>query len=189
MIAERKHSIRGKLTSIIMLTSMTAVLLACIGSVVDDVIDERHDINEDLIGLGEVIGTNSTAALTFGDHKAADEVLSVLRTKSSVIAGCLYTGRDVPFATYFQGKPAPLPRRPRAFDGIVRRDARGEVFRSITLDGERVGTLYIAADQREVYARMKQDAAFTAAIIFLCLIVACFLSSRLPPAISKPIAH
>src|SRR5258708_21751672 len=186
MIARRKQSIRGKLTSIIMLTSMTAVLLACFGSVVDDVIDERHDMNEDLIAIGEVIGTNSTAALTFGDRKAADEVLSVLRTKSSIIAGCLYTGRDVPFATYFQGKPAPLPLRPRAFDGIVRRDGRVELFRSITLDGERVGTLYIAADQREVYARMKEDAAFTAAIILVCLIVAFFLSSRLQRGISEP---
>src|SRR6266446_3998197 len=189
MIARRKQSIRGKLTSIIMLTSMTAVLLACFGSVVDDVIDERHDMNEDLIAIGEVIGTNSTAALTFGDRKAADEVLSVLRTKSSIIAGCLYTGRDVPFATYFQGKPAPLPRRPRAFDGIVRRDGRVELFRSITLDGERVGTLYIAADQREVYARMKQDAAFTAAIILVCLIVAFVLSSRLQGRISEPIVE
>src|SRR5258708_8024228 len=170
MMAKGMQSMRRKLTSIMMLTSMTAVLLACLGSVVDDVIDERHDMNEDLIGLGEVIGTNSTAALTFGDHKAADEVLSVLRTKSSVIAGCLYAGRDVPFATYFQGKPAPLPRRPRAFDGIVRRDGRVELFRSITFDCQRVGTLYIAADQREVYARMKQDAAFTPGTILVCLV-------------------
>ena len=189
MIAKRKHSIRGKLTSIIMLTSMTAVLLACLGSVAQDVIDERHDMDDDLVALGEMIGTNSTAALTFGDHKAAEEVLSVLRAKASVVAGCIYTDRDVPFATYFHGAVPALPRLPRAMEGIVRRDGRVEYFRPITLDGERVGTLYIASDLREIRAHMKEDAKFTAAIVFACLIVAFVLSSRLQRGISEPIVE
>src|SRR5229473_4391463 len=100
MTARRKRSIRGKLTGIIMLTSTIALLLASLGFVVQDVMDERNDLDSDLVALGEMIATNSNPALTFDDHKAADEVLSVLRTKPSVVAGCIYTGRDVPFATY-----------------------------------------------------------------------------------------
>lgn len=135
-----------------------------VGFVVQDVIDARQDLDEDLITIGQLIGANSNAALTFGDHKTAQEVLSALRTKPSFIAGCIYTDRDVPFATYSSGTVATLPRLPRAADGIVRRDGRVELFRPITRDGERVGTLYIASDLRDLHVRMKEDAQFMAVI-------------------------
>ena len=172
-----------------MLTSTIALLLASLGFVVQDVMDERNDLDSDLVALGEMIATNSNAALTFDDHKAADEVLSVLRTKPSVVAGCIYTGRDVPFATYTHGAGVTLPRLPRIANGIIRRDGRVELFRPITLDGERTGTLYIAADLRDLHSRMKEDAAFTAAIILVCLIVAFVLSARLQGRISEPIVE
>src|SRR4029077_11826466 len=113
------------------------------------------------------------------DQRAAVEELSVLRTKPSIISGAVYTTRGVPFATYANGAAATAPRLPRTADGIVRKDGRVELFLPITLDGERVGTVYIAADQRDLYARMREDAQFMTAILVLCLTVALILSSRL----------
>jgi PAS domain S-box-containing protein len=189
MTAKEKNSIRGKLTAIIMLTSTTAVLVACLGFVLQDVIDARQDLDEDLITGGELIGVNSNAALTFGDHQTAREALSALRTKPSFVAGCIYTGRDAPFATYFHGTATALPRLPRAIDGIVRGDGRVELFRPIMSDGERIGTLYIASDLRDLHARLKEDAQATAVILLVCLIVAFTLSSRLQRRISEPIVE
>jgi PAS domain S-box-containing protein len=184
----RKRSVRGKLTSIIMWTCATAVLLACLGFVLQDIVDERDDLKETLGAFGEVIAANSSAALTFGDHKSAEEVLAVLRTKPSFIAGCIYTDRGQPFATYDSGTHAALPSHlSMAAETLVQRDGRVEFFRPITLDGERVGTLYIASDLRELRARMKEDIQFTSIVLLVCLIVAFVLSSRLQRRISEPI--
>jgi PAS domain S-box-containing protein len=189
MNAQWMHSIRLELTSIIMLTCTTVVLIACIGFVVQGVIDEREDLEHNLISLGDMISTNTNAALTFSDHKTAEEVLSALRSRPSIVAGCIYTQHDVPFAAYPQGRVANLPRLPRAADGIVRLDGRVELFRPITLDGERVGTLYIASDLRDLHARLKGSAQFVAVILLVCLIVAFILSSWLQRSISDPIVE
>jgi PAS domain S-box len=172
-----------------MLTCCTVVLLACVGFVGQDVIDERKDLDGGLLLLGEMIGANSSAALTFGDHTTAEELLSTLRMKPSVFAGCIYTDRDVPFATYSNGTVPTLPRHPRTANGIVRQDGRAELFRPITRDGERAGTLYIASDLRDLHARIKKDAQFVAAVLLVCLTVAFILSSRLQRRVSASIVE
>ncbi|HEX9129157.1 MAG TPA: CHASE sensor domain-containing protein, partial [Gemmatimonadaceae bacterium] len=173
------------MTEIIMLTSVIAVLLACAGFVMQDAIDARRDLDEDVLSFGRLIGANVNAALTFGDEKTATEVLSVLRTKQSFIAGAVYTDHDVLFASYSHG--GTLPPILHGSNGIVRRNGRVELFQPITRDGERIGTLYIASDLRDFHARMKEDGLVTAVILFVCVIVAFTLSRRLQGRISQPI--
>jgi PAS domain S-box-containing protein len=190
MTTKRQHSIRGKLTGIIMLTCTTVVLLACAGFVLQDVIDERNDLNDDIGALGSMIASNSSAALTFGDHKTAQEVLSALRTRESVFAGCIYDDRGLPFVAYFNGPPVALPARfPINTEGLVQETGGVELFRPIAFDGKRVGYLYIASDLRELHARMKEDAQFVSVILLVCLIVAFVLSSKLQRSISEPIVE
>jgi PAS domain S-box-containing protein len=184
-----RHSIRGKLTTIIMVTSTAAVLMAFLGFVIQDVFDERKDLDEDLLSFGEMISANSGAALTFGDHKAAQEALTVLATKPSVIAGCIYDERKVPFATYFSDTVLPIPNYRGTADGIVRRKGFVELYRPIMRDGERVGTLYVASDLRQLNARMREDAQVMAVILLVCLAVALILSNRLQGRISDPIVE
>ena len=173
-----------------MLTCTTTVLLACAGFVLQDVIDVRNDLNDDLEALGSMIAANSNAALTFGDHKTALDVLSALRTRTSVFAGCIYNDRGLPFVAYFNGPPVALPARfPINADGFVQGDGRVELFRTIALDGKRVGYLYIASDLRELHTRMKEDAQFISIILLVCLIVAFVLSSKLQRSISEPIVE
>jgi PAS domain S-box-containing protein len=186
----RKQSIRTKLTSIIMLTCVTAVLLACAGFVLQDVIDERTDLKDDLEALGTMIAANSSAALAFNDHQTAQEVLSALRTQPSFVSGCIYDDRGLPFVTFFNGPPVAFPRSfPMNRDGLVEGDGRVELFQRITLGGKGVGHLYIASDFRNLHSRMKEDAQFVAVVLLVCLIVAFVLSSKLQRGISDPIVE
>jgi PAS domain S-box-containing protein len=190
MTIKLRRSIRKKLTGIIMLTCATSVLLACAGFVLQDVIDERDDLNDDLTALGAMIASNSDAALAFRDHKEAQEVLSALRTRTSVFAACLYDDRGLPFVTYFNGPPVALPARlPAIADGLHEEYGRVELFRAITLNGKRVGHLYVASDLRELHARMKEDARFVSVVLLVCLIVAFVLSSKWQRGISEPIVE
>jgi len=188
MRATWMHSIRGKLTAIIMLTSAAAMLLACALFVAQHIIDERHQLDMELQSFGRLIAAHSDAALTFNDRKAAEETLSALRAKPSFLAGRIYTDRGVPFATYSNGTSVAMPGVPRT-DGIIRRDGRVEIFLPITRDGERIGTVYIVSDQQDLRNRLKTDAQSTAIILLVCLFAAFILSSRLQRSISGPVVE
>jgi hypothetical protein len=80
-----------------MLTSTIAVLLACLGFVVSDLVNLRNRMAGDLSTLAQLVGSYSTAALTFGDHGQAAEVLNALRAKPSIVAACIYSAQGMPF--------------------------------------------------------------------------------------------
>ena len=188
MMRRWKQSIRGKLTSVVMLTSATAVLLVCVGFVVSDLVAMRNHLSEDLLMLAEVVGSNSTAALTFEDSKAANEVLNALSAKPSITAACIYTRRGEPFARYAPDASFSLPRV-LLQDGFHEQGNGLELFYGIRLDGQRIGTLYIASDARERNERMKYYAAIAAGIVLVSLLIAFVLSSRLQRGISGPIVE
>src|ERR1700687_989015 len=166
----QKRSIRGRLTGIIMLTSTIVVLLASLAFEIDEIRDERNHLTLDLSMLAQVIGSNSAAALTFGDRQAAGGVLSALRARPPVIAAVIYPAQGQPFAQYVPNASTAVPRiLPTTVDGFHDRGVRFELVYGIRLDGERVGTLYLASDARDRNARLKQYALITIGIVLLSL--------------------
>jgi sensor histidine kinase regulating citrate/malate metabolism len=79
MLTFRNISIKKKLTIIIMLTSSFVLLLAATAFLASEMMTLRRSIVEKLSTMAGVIGQNSTAALTFNDPEAAEEILSALR--------------------------------------------------------------------------------------------------------------
>jgi PAS domain S-box-containing protein len=184
-----RRSIRVQLTWIIMLISGIAILLVCMGSVIQDVIDEREDLDMHMLSSGKMIGANTEAPLMFNDPAAAAVTLSGLRTHDAVFAACIYKEQGTPFATYSRGAatvPAHISGREQV---VVRGKDRVELFLPIIRDGERVGTVYIAADQRARNKRMKEDAVWAAIMLLVCLLVAYGLSWWLQGSISRPIVE
>src|ERR1700720_3287981 len=188
MIVKSRHSIRRKLTRIMMMTSATAVLLACLGFVVSDLVSLRKTLAADLSTLAQVVGSNSSAALTFGDRQGAGEVLNALRAKPSIVAAGIYTEGGQPFARYEPNASISIPRV-LLQDGFHDHGDRLDLVYGIRLGHRRIGTLYIASDFRERNARMKQYAMIAAAIVLITLLFAFVLSSRLQRNISDPIVE
>ena len=81
----RNVSLKGKLMLIIMLTSSTALLLACAAFVLYDVAEFRKKVVEDLTMRAEVIGSAGIAALKFKDPKTALEILYKLKTERRIL--------------------------------------------------------------------------------------------------------
>jgi len=171
-----------------MLTSTIAVLLACLGFVLSDLVTSRGRRAEELSTLAQVIASNSTAALAFGDRAAAREVLNALRAQPSIVAACIYADRGEPFARYAPNASITLPRDLLA-DGFHNRGDRLSLFYAIRLDHERIGTLYIVSDARNQNARLKQYAMIAAGIVLVSLLSAFVLSSKLQRSISEPIVE
>ena len=188
MSTNSKRSIREKLTTIIMLTSTTAVLLACLGFVISDMVSLRRGLAGDLATLAQVVGSNSIVALTFGDQQGAQEVLNSLHAKPSIVAACIYTERGDPFVRYEPNEATVIPRL-APIDGVHDSGEHLGVASGIQFGRRRIGTIYIISDSRDRNTRLTHDVEIAGLIVLVALLFAFFLSSRLQRTISAPIVE
>jgi PAS domain S-box-containing protein len=201
----RNMHLKPKLTAVIMVTTGIALLLASAAFVISEIISFRREMVENLSTLAEVIGTNSTAALTFKDKKAAQETLSALKAEPNVMRGYIFTRGGEVFAKYVAGDlhasdgsrefektddqrwalDVQTPLLVRAGHDFVN-DCL-DLTRHIFLEGDRIGTVYLRSDLQELHSRLSWYAAIVAIIMVVCSMVAYLLSKGLQQVVSKPI--
>jgi hypothetical protein len=93
-------SIRQKIQGIVVITSAVALLVAAAVFTLYDRATFLRAKTQDLSSSARMVGSNSTAALSFGDAKAASEILAALQAKPNVINACIYGKDGRVFATY-----------------------------------------------------------------------------------------
>jgi signal transduction histidine kinase len=183
----RDLPVRRKLMLIVLLASGGALLLANAALLASDVRRFRQDMVHDLETLAEITAENLQAALFFSDARAAFETLSVLRAKPEIVAARAYDRQGRPFVRY-QRDPVARTLPPRAEAGGYRFTQDSFVlFWPVVFKGERIGTLYLQSDLREMYARLRLQAMTVTAVLFTAVLVALLFSSRLQRLISEPI--
>jgi len=186
----RDFSLRGKLTAIIMITSSVAVLVACTVFALYDVTTFRRSLESELGTVAEITGSNMTAALTFGDAKAANEILSSLGIQTHIVESCVYGADGTVLAEFRRGgskesftPPAPLPDQTLFASGYML------VFRQVRLDGEVIGSIYLKSDLDELHSRIALFSAILLTVFILSLVISFLLASRLQLLISEPIGQ
>ncbi|MBI3670340.1 MAG: PAS domain S-box protein [Acidobacteria bacterium] len=181
-------SIRRKLTLILMTTSSVALLMAGVAFGAYDRYTFRHAKVHDLTTVADIIGSNSTAALTFNDPAAAREILAALAAKKHITSACIYTSAGYAFATYLRGQPNATFTPPAAQeDGSRFVHEQLILFRKIVLNGEKIGTVYLQSDLADMQERLNRYTAVIAFVMLGSLSVVLLLASRLQRAISEPI--
>jgi signal transduction histidine kinase/CheY-like chemotaxis protein len=184
-------SIRRKLILITMLTSSIALLLSSASFLIYDLISFRHLLSEDLTTQAEIIGYNSAAAMAFKDEPAATATLSALRVKGDIVAAVLYNPDGKMFAQYFRNDKTLPPFLPfRSQEKGYRFEGRYlEVWHDVTLNGERLGTLFLQSDMRQWSTRAKRYAGICLVFVLIAGCFAFLVSSKLQKVISGPIMH
>ena len=186
-------SIKRKLTAIIMVASTVALLLVAAGFTTYELVTYRQTMSSDLSTLAEIIGNQSTAALTYHDQDAAKEILSALNAKKHIVAAALYDKNGQLLASYSNSRGSTLifPRQPEL--GTLRFENNALVlFHQIRLgdQGDNLaGTLYLKSDLRELHDRFVRYAAMILLFMVASLAVTLFLSTLLQRIISRPIFH
>src|SRR5258706_15856383 len=71
----RHQSVARKLTTTALITSGVALIAACTVFATYDYLNSRSRLVRDVTVLADIVGTNSTAALTFKDATTAAETL------------------------------------------------------------------------------------------------------------------
>jgi two-component system, sensor histidine kinase len=181
-------SIRRKLTLIIMATTCGALLTACAVFLGFDIYNFRRSKAHDLETLAEIIAANSTAAMTFGENGTAHEMLKSLRVTDEVIAAASYQNDGKIFATYLRsGVPSSFVfPRPESSGSRFERD-RLVVFRAIELDGNRIGTVFVASDLEELTRLLRLYLTLFGVTVALLSGGTLFLAKRVQRTISGPI--
>src|ERR1700674_4938822 len=89
----RDLSIRQKLQGIVLVTGCAALLVSSVTFSIYDRTTFLRARTNGLIVSAEMIGSNSTAALSFRDVNSAREILNALQAEPSVVHACIY-GKD-----------------------------------------------------------------------------------------------
>jgi len=184
----RDLSIRRKLTGLLMAMSLATAACVSVSIGLYDVSSYKRALAQDLEILGDVLANNSTAALTFGDAEAGQEVLRALRAEPDVTAACIYTRKGQPFAKYARdGRESefvpPPPRSPISYftaNSLVQ-------FRNIIFHQEVVGTLYLESDLGRLHARLLGYAIAFVMTLTLTLFLSFLTASRLQRLLTGPV--
>jgi signal transduction histidine kinase/DNA-binding response OmpR family regulator len=181
-------SLKRKLQLIIMATVGAALVVACATFLVYDLIAFKRSMQRDLETLAEILGSNSTAALTFGDQSAARELLSGLKAKQHILTAGIYSADGQPFTFYRRAGLSPeFVAPPAEPDGSRFTSDRLILFHRIVLYDQAVGTIYLESDLEEIHTRLARFAGIVALVLVGTSLLAFLLSSRLQGVISTPI--
>ena len=181
---------KQKLQAIIMLTVAAALVVACGALLAHEWVMVRRSMKSRLELTAGMIAANSTAALSFHDGGSAGELLQGLRTQPAIIAAVLYMGKRDVFASYLRpgALPAELPSGVRADECVFTGD-RLVVFRSVVLEGQVLGTVFLAGDLEELHARMVRSLEIMGLALAVAGLLAFLMGSRLQRLISDPVIH
>ena len=105
----RRVSIADKLTALGIITSAASLAIASLVLVVYDHSSSLERLLRDTASLADGVGTNSTAALAFGDVRAADETLRVVAVNPHITSAAILTLDGTVLAHYERRSGAAAP--------------------------------------------------------------------------------
>jgi PAS domain S-box-containing protein len=184
----RDAPIRRKLMAIMLLTSGLVLLLTCAAFLGYELLTFRTTAVRELSTVGQIVATNSTAALAFRNPDDAREVLAALSAEPSIVAATLYDADGQVFSIYPDSlSRAASPRTPEP-DGFRFVGARLIGFEPVVQgDNRRLGTLFLASDMRPMYARLRLYGGIALLVMAVSLVAAYLVSRQLQHQISRPI--
>src|SRR5580700_7477386 len=183
-----KLSLRRKLTLVIMINTVVALCVAGTGFAEYGVYRFKELRLEDLNALANILGTNSTAPLTFKDPNSAQDILRALAAKPHILSAVIYDRDGKPFAVYHHGESKDeFSAPPVESDSSRFTSNRVLIFQAINFQGERVGTVFLEGDTLEYKQLLVGYLFFFALIVAVVSIGAYAMAGRLQRPISNPI--
>jgi signal transduction histidine kinase/DNA-binding response OmpR family regulator len=185
----RDLPIRHKLRLIILFTVTMALLFNAAAVLIYDRIAAQNDLRRDVEVLAEIVGSNSTASLVFGDERGAREVLDGLRAHPHVVAAAIFAPDGKPFAEYPSERSGLAVSSSPPVAGSRFIAGRLVACKPILLKGQPVGTACLESDLGDLRHRRNRFAWFSLAVLLSTSVLALALSFRLQRSVSAPIAH
>jgi len=191
----RRQSVARKLMTTVLTTSGVTLMAACTVFATYDYLNSRSRLVRDVTMLADIVGTNSTAAVTFTDATSAADTLSATAVNEHILDARLFTRDGKLLATYVRHD------LPGSFDLAEHRTSPGfaaftrfegnhlRVVRPILLNQEIIGSIVLESDTSEVWTRLGRFAIIAAGTLFGAFLIAFALSRTTARLIFDPIAR
>jgi signal transduction histidine kinase/CheY-like chemotaxis protein len=191
----RRQSVTRKLTTMVLATSGLTLMIACTVFAVSDYANSRSRLVRDATMLADIVGSNSTAALTFRDAAAAEDTLRATAINEHILDARLFTREGTRLAIYerpgfvWRSSPTDDPARQTPDARVIFEAGRLRVVRPILFRGEIVGSIAVESDTSEIWTRLGRFAAIIAATLFAAFWIAFGLSRVTARVMYTPIAR
>ncbi len=188
----RDLSVRHKLTLLATIPCVTALLITCVAIAAYDFFDFRAAAVSDLSTTAESIAYSSSAALAFRDEAGATRILESLAANRHIIGAALYDNQGAVLAQYRRatGSRKFLPPVSRLQADDPRFEGGGvDLFRTITFNGESLGTVFLRSDLDEMYLRLERNAVLAMIVALVAFGCALLIGKRLRALISEPVSQ
>ena len=190
----RKLSVKWKLQAIIMSTVIAALLLSSGVLLAYEAVGLRNSMRTDLRILARMLAENSTAALSFEDPSAAQELLRSLDAQPAVRLAAIYSADGRMFARYIRQRVGDgahdevVPLTAGAVRSVFE-NGHLIVVQSVVLGGQSLGSVYLLSDLSEMHSRLLRSMAAILVVLGVSALFAFLLASRLQRLISEPVSH
>jgi serine phosphatase RsbU (regulator of sigma subunit) len=181
----RDLSIRTKLMTGFMLTSLVALLITMAALGVYDRNALREEALRDARVLGGIIGENAATSIAFNDPETARSTLAALRSQPHILSGYLYDHDGHLFASYTARLVPPPAKMPA--DGWTISESDLVVAAPVMFSGTRVGTVVVHSDLGEVSERRQRYIEIAALVVVGASLIALLLAAAYQRVISRPI--
>ncbi|MDP6415322.1 MAG: CHASE sensor domain-containing protein [Gammaproteobacteria bacterium] len=194
--------IAKKLVSIMIATTVTALLLASIMQGITESMAYRESIVQNLATIAAVIGTNSTAAITFEDQQLANQALKSLKAEPSILSGHIFDTTGKLMATYAANESdweiseqMSKSRRSLLANWLAKNEPVHlfsgletiDIFQPIQFDREIIGYIHLGASLDPLVKTLQRFAWMTVIAIIISILAAYVMSLRLQAFVSHPI--
>jgi signal transduction histidine kinase/CheY-like chemotaxis protein len=188
-------SLARKLTFLGVVTSAASLVIAMTVVLAWDLSSARARLVRDTGMLADVVGSNSTAAVAFGDAKAALDTIRALSVNDGIVSAAIWTKDDQQLARYTRsGKPTTerlMPARALSVESHEQwfefTDGALLLARPIVLDGDVMGTVVIESDLSVLWTQAATSGLVVALVLVGTFGLSVVLASRMQRTISAPL--
>ncbi len=181
-------TIKNKLTAIIMLTSVTALLIGLSAFITWEYFDTKENMLASLSTHAAIIADNTKAAVVYENADDAREILSALRAAPSIIHARIST-KDNDTLAIFNKDPNDTSLHLLQIKDVLYSLTHYSLNmkKNILLDNEKIGTIYLKSDLSEIKRGVTRTATIGSAIAAIIIFATFLVSSKLQKIISGPI--
>jgi signal transduction histidine kinase len=187
MLKIRNLSIRTKITLIIIIVSLIAILVSFAVLTFFNITNLRKDLVNQSSLIARLVGEYSEYALVFGDKKAGNENLENLDAIPKIISADIYTSSGNFFASFQNKKPnfnqLITPNSAHEYD-----DKYLHIYEPVlSANNEFLGSIYLLVSLDELSQSVEKYLFVLIVLIFFVLLLIIILARNFQTIISRPI--
>ncbi|WP_374674492.1 putative bifunctional diguanylate cyclase/phosphodiesterase [Ideonella sp.] len=192
LLSLQRHTIRRQITTLGLVLTAGVLLMFGAGMVLHEASNRQQTLQATLAIEADIIGSNSAAAISFGNEEEANEILASLAAWPDVRQARLFLpdGRTLGrYSAAGADGSCHVLRPSNAAIGFDMRWCGAAVYQPVRLHGQMVGVVAIEAGLDSSYRAMAGTVAFSLALAAVAFLASIPLWRRVSARVAEPLSR